>query len=100
MQVMKARRIIDVKEVRPDGLIIQMVVWQLPEKTPQRPHGLKYRLFCGNATECLVRYDNEAGKGDHRHYGTREEPYSFEGLSQLITSFRADVRRLTGDDNG
>ena len=25
----------------------------------------------------LVGYDNEAGKGDRRHYGTREEVYRF-----------------------
>ncbi|MGH8524670.1 MAG: toxin-antitoxin system TumE family protein, partial [Gammaproteobacteria bacterium] len=31
---------------------------------------LKYRLYCGRGGRCLVRYDNETGKGDHRHYGT------------------------------
>jgi len=34
------------------------------------------RLFCGDAGGCcLVRYDNEQGKGDHVHYGDREQPY-------------------------
>ncbi|MGH8192572.1 MAG: toxin-antitoxin system TumE family protein [Rhodanobacteraceae bacterium] len=56
---------------------------------------LKYRLFCGDAKHCLVRYDNEAGKGDHRHYGQHEEPYTFTTLETLLEDFQADVIRLT-----
>ncbi|MCK4426699.1 MAG: helix-turn-helix transcriptional regulator [Deltaproteobacteria bacterium] len=26
---------------------------------------------------CVVRYDNESGKGDHKHYGAQEELYGF-----------------------
>jgi hypothetical protein len=59
-----------------------------------RLHGLKYRLFCGRRGECLVRYDNEAGKGDHRHYGEREEPYPFKTVERLLADFRADCARL------
>ncbi len=44
---------------------------------------------------CVVRYDNETGKGDHRHYGNSEEPYSFELLDKLIADFRYDCTRLT-----
>jgi hypothetical protein len=39
-----------------------------------------------------VRYDNEAGKGDHRHIGRREEPYEFVDLETLIHDFRAAIR--------
>ena len=58
-------------------------------------NGIKYRLYSGVNDECVVRYDNETGKGDHRHYGNREEPYSFESLDKLITDFRYDCTRLT-----
>lgn len=75
--------------------IVQRTVWVLPETSAERPHGLKYRLFCGDATRCLVRYDNEAGKGDHRHYGHHEEPYTFTTLESLLEDFQADVIRLT-----
>ena len=44
----------------------------------------------------LVRYDNETGKGDHRHYGDREEAYSFESLEKLLEDFREDCARLAG----
>lgn len=75
--------------------IVQRKVWVLPEASAERPHGLKYSLFCGDATHCLVRYDNEAGKGDHRHYGEREEPYVFTTLEALLEDFQADISRLT-----
>lgn len=75
--------------------IVQRKVWVLPEASAERPHGLKYSLFCGDAVQCLVRYDNEAGKGDHRHYGEREEPYAFTTLEALLEAFQADIVRLT-----
>lgn len=75
--------------------IVQRTVWVLPKTSTERPHGLKYRLFCGDAAYCLVRYDNEAGKGDHRHYGEHEEPYTFTTLEALLEDFQADVIRLT-----
>jgi len=68
----------------------------LPKRSAERPHGLKYRLYCGRGDSCLVRYDNEAGKGDHRHYGDREESYRFVSLDKLIEDFREDCTRLAG----
>mgnify|MGYP000858758244 FL=1 len=70
------------KRTTREGLIVEMVVWQLPEPTAERPHRLKYRLYCGRLDGTLVvRYDNETGKGDHRHYGDSESSYT---LSILI----------------
>lgn len=76
------------------GHVVERVVWQLPSPSEERPHGLKYRLHCGRAGACVVRYDNEAGKGDHVHYGTEERPYAFLSLTQLLLDFDADVKRL------
>ena len=41
-----------------------MVISRLPEADSERVHGLKYSLFYGRSGKCLVRYDNERGKGD------------------------------------
>ncbi|HEX2019488.1 MAG TPA: DUF6516 family protein [Aurantimonas sp.] len=90
---MHALLLIDRKFVWPDGSITQVRVWQLPQPTTERPHGLKYSLFYGRSGQRFVGYDNETGKGDHRHYGDREEPYGFSSLEQLIDDFEADVRR-------
>lgn len=76
--------------------VVEMVIWQLPQPTSDRPHGIKYRLYCGQAGKCLVRYDNETGKGDHVHDGDDERPYLFVSLDQLISDFEADVLRLIG----
>ncbi|MGH8612211.1 MAG: toxin-antitoxin system TumE family protein [Gammaproteobacteria bacterium] len=80
---MKARQLFRYTDRRED-VAIEMVIWRLPLPTRGRPHGLKYRLYCGRGGRCLVRYDNETGKGDHRHYGTHEEAYRFVSLERLI----------------
>ena len=92
---MNARKLFYHKETR-DDVIMEMVIWQLPEKTADRPHGLKYRFFCGTAEVCLVRYDNECGKGDHRHYDDTEVAYVFQSIERLVEDFRNDCVRLTG----
>ena len=86
------------KAVLPDGAIVEMTIWRLPEPDPGRPHGLKYSLFYGRAGERIVGYDNETGKGDHRHYRSREERYIFVSLEQLIADFEADIRKEIADE--
>jgi hypothetical protein len=41
-------------------------------------------------------YDNERGKGDHRHVADKEEPYTFTTIEKLIDDFKTDVRRARG----
>lgn len=96
MQYMNAVMVFARKEVYPDGLFLEAVIWQLPSPTADRPHGLKYRLHCGRGDICIVRYDNETGKGDHVHYGDEEQPYAFVSLERLVLDFYADFERLTG----
>lgn len=76
-----------------DGSIVQIKVWRLPSASPERPHGLKYSLFFGRPGERIISYDNEAGKGDHRHYRDREEHYRFVSLERMIRDFEDDIRR-------
>ncbi len=76
-----------------DGHIVEMTIWRLPSRSGERPHGLKYSLFYGKAGKRIVGYDNEAGKGDHRHHEDREEPYPFVDVETLVTDFLADVNR-------
>lgn len=73
---------------------MEMVIWELPEPEPDRHHGLKYSLFYGKHGERLVGYDNERGKGDHRHYGVFEEPYEFTTPEKLVADFLADIARI------
>jgi hypothetical protein len=74
-----------------------MRIWRLPESDAERPHGLKYSLFYGRAGQRIIGYDNERGKGDHRHYRDGEEPYAFSTPEQLVADFLDDVERERGE---
>ena len=91
MRHMKAKRIFYHKEMMFEG-VIEMVIWQLPEPTTERPHGLKYRLVYAVDGERSLGYDNETGKGDHKHLGKRELPYKFVDVETLVADFYKDVR--------
>lgn len=93
---MKAVRLFHDKVRTPDGYIVEMSIWQLPRNDPERRHGLKYSLFFGRAGQRLVGYDNERGKGDHRHLLGRETRYQFVSVERLITGFLHDVRAVQG----
>ena len=41
--------------------------------------------------ECVLRYDNERGKGDHRHFRDQESAYAFVSMEQLMDDFQAEV---------
>ena len=56
-------------------------------------HSFKYRLAYVVGGECVLRYDNELGKSDHRHAGRKEKPYDFVSVDQLLDDFLADVAR-------
>jgi hypothetical protein len=89
---MPAKLICREKYIYSDGAIREMVLWRLPYKTPNRPHGLKYRLCYGLGDgTCLVRFDNETGKGDHKHVGSHEENYLFFDVETLVADFLAEI---------
>ena len=101
---MKAQLLFRDKYIYRDGAIREMMIWQLPEPNTERPHALKYRLYYGQSGQCLVRYDNERGKGDHRHYADNqgslcEEDYTWVSVQQLVADFRADIERIRGEHN-
>ncbi|WP_429321840.1 toxin-antitoxin system TumE family protein [Paraburkholderia sp. GAS448] len=89
----KATLLFEDRAVYPDGSILEMRIWRLPAADPERPHGLKYSLFCGRAGERIIGYDNERGKGDHRHYRSHEEPYVFQSAERMVADFLDDVER-------
>ncbi|MDX2107508.1 MAG: DUF6516 family protein [Candidatus Melainabacteria bacterium] len=97
---MKACLLFRDKVVFSDGAVLEMVLWKLPEKTEERPHGLKYRLHYGLPGMTLVRYDNEKGKGGHRHLGGNEEKYVFKDVETLQADFIRDVESIRGERLG
>jgi hypothetical protein len=96
MSNMKAELLMRERRVLGAGFV-EVVVWRLPEPLNGSAHSLKYRLAYVVASECVLRYDNEAGKGDHRHAGGHEMPYRFASVDQLLEDFLADVAAWKGN---
>lgn len=75
-----------------DGGVIEMKIWLVPTPVPPSDHDFKYSLFYGRDGHRVVGYDNERGKGDHKHILDQELPYEFVSVRQLIDDFKADVK--------
>ncbi len=84
---MKARLLLRERHIVSEGRFAEMVIWQSPRSVPGSAHGFKYRLAFVVDEVCVLRFDNETGKGDHKHIGAKEVPYVFTGLVQLVTDF-------------
>ena len=93
---MKAERLLDERHVLSETAFAELVVWQVPTPVPGSAHRYRYRLALVVDGVCVLRYDNEAGKGDHRHSGSTERNYQFTTPSRLLEDFWTDVgkRRL------
>lgn len=88
---MKAVLLLDERREIAEDRFVELVVWQLPQPALASTHLYKYRLALVINDVCVMRYDNEAGKGDHRHAGAVESPYPFTTPEQLFADFMADV---------
>ena len=88
---MAAQPITRFKNVNPDGSILELVVWKVDTPVPPTEHGYKYRAVYVLDGQRIVGFDNERGKGDHRHLDGKELPYSFTSVEQLVEDFIAAV---------
>ena len=93
---MKAIRAFYDRAEYPDGAIVEMSIWIVPDSVPGSSHAFKYRLYYGYPGRRVVGYDNERGKGDHRHVGDQDESYRFSNVEALIADFLSDVKRARG----
>ncbi len=80
------------KRLYDDGAVAEVKLWLVPRAVRGSLHRFKYSLFYGRKGVRVIGYDNEAGKGDHRHYGECEEAYVFTTAEQLIADFTDDLR--------
>ena len=74
-----------------DDLLAEMVLWRVPTPVRGSTHRFKYRLVLVDKDECVLRFVNEAGKGDHRHIGSDEVGYSFSTIQALRADFLMDA---------
>jgi hypothetical protein len=87
---MSATPILNDKRIFGRG-IVQIVVWAAPAPVPPSAHRFKYRLVYVRDGRRVVGYDNERGKGDHRHLGETQRPYRFVDVPTLLRDFWRDV---------
>ncbi len=76
------------------GGVVEVTVWSVPSPVPPSQHAFKYRLVFVRGGQRLVGYDNERGKGDHKHIGGREYRYRFTDIDTLVSDFLGDVEEL------
>lgn len=84
---MPVRLLLRERRILGEGRFADIVIWQLPTPVPGSAHDFKYRLAYVVEGVCVLRFDNEAGKGDHKHIGAHEVPYYFAALEQLVIDF-------------
>jgi hypothetical protein len=95
---MKAELITRFRDIAADGSGIEMVVWKVSEPVPPSTHGYKYRLVYVKSGVRVLGFDNERGKGDHKHLGGVELPYRFVDVEKLIEDFIAEVEKWKSAD--
>jgi hypothetical protein len=88
---MKAEALVQERYILAEDAFAEIVIGRVPQALKGSSHRFKYRLALVVAGQCVLRYDNEAGKGDHRHAGDFESTYSFSSYEKLLADFWADV---------
>lgn len=88
---MKARLLLDERHQVSAEAFAELRIWDVPQPVRGSAHRIKYALAYVVAGICVLRYDNEAGKGDHKHLGAVEMPYRFTTPDELLADFWRDV---------
>lgn len=95
---MEAVELICTRIIYSESAFAELVLWRLPEPLDGSSHSFKYRLAYVAQGKCVLRYDNEAGKGDHRHFEGKEIAYQFTSPEQLIVDFQSDIERWRNEN--
>ncbi|MCW5206774.1 hypothetical protein VU08_07585 [Desulfobulbus sp. F5] len=95
---MKAIELFRRRIIYTENAFAELILWQVPKPLAGSTHCYKYRLAYIVRGVCVLRYDNEAGKGDHRHVGTTEQAYIFISPEQLISYFQRDIARWNNEN--
>ena len=88
---MKAEPLLNERHQLAANAFVEIRIWRVPRRVPGSSHDLKYALAYVVEEVCVLRYDNEAGKGDHRHVGDVEVAYTFTTPATLLADFWNDV---------
>lgn len=91
---MKAQLLLKRRFLLSESAFAEIVIWQLQVPLNGSIHDFKYRLAYVVNNQCILRYDNEAGKGNHVHIYEQEINYNFVSTEQFIDDFFAQIKRM------
>ena len=90
---MKAVELVRTRVIFSETAFAELVLWRVPRPVIGSTHDFKYRLAYVVGGVCVVRYDNEVDKGDHRHFNGKESAYAFKSVDKLVADFQRDIAR-------
>jgi hypothetical protein len=93
---MKAKQLYKFRQAYGLGLI-EGVIWDVPEAVPPSEHSYKYQLVYIIEGKRIIGYDNERGKGDHKHINNIEIPYEFIDIATLLKDFKQDLEGIENE---
>ena len=73
------------------GNTVEIKMWRISQPGKRNQHTFKYSLVYIVNSKRVIGYDNAERKGDHRHYGNKEESYEFISLKKLTEDFYNDI---------
>lgn len=94
---MKAKLLTQTRIAYAESSFAEIIVWEVPHPLVGSAHSYKYRLAFVVEGVCVIRYDNESGKGDHRHTLNGEVRYRFSSIDRLFADFDHDIRRFMNE---
>jgi hypothetical protein len=95
---MQAVLLVRTRIVYSDAAFAELVLWRVPKPVAGSFHLFKYRLAYVVDEVCVLRYDNETDKGDHRHFGSKESVYRFTTPERLLADFERDISRWNNEN--
>ena len=96
---MKAAELLRTRIIFSEAAFAELVLWRVSKPLVGSTHEFKYRLAYVVDAVCVVRYDNEVGKGDHRHFGGKQSSYLFKTPEKLIADFQRDIARWNRENS-
>ena len=84
---MKAKLLLHERQQIKTASFVELKIWQVPKAVKGSTHLFKYSLAYVVNDICVLRYDNEAGKDDHKHNSDSEFDYTFSTTEQLLKNF-------------
>lgn len=96
---MPAAPILKRRIVLSTNVFVELVIWLLSEPLAGSLHRYKYRLALVCQGQCVLRYDNEAGKGDHLHREATELAYEFVDVDTLVRDFQHEVEQMRKENH-